>query len=115
MALQNRAVGVELDQLLRQFAEGFLDPLLGLFPGGAAELVKPRAALPSARILLDKIQPVNGKVELVPALVLDQEKIMLFVPQGKLEQTPIDSDPVVGMNHIIFQLQLAEGPRSRGL
>jgi hypothetical protein len=67
---------------------------------------------PAAYVLLDQIEAINGKVEFVPALVFEEEKIVLLLSQGKPHQTPVNSDPMVGMDHIIIDLKVTEGSKS---
>ena len=81
MALDHRAGGVELNELLGQEAQGLLHPFLGLFPGSSPQLVDPGAILPPSHIFLQQVQAIDGEVQLVSPLVFKEEKVMLLLPQ----------------------------------
>ena len=100
------ARGVELQQLLRHVAHGFLDAGLGLLPRGAAELVERRAR--RAGVLLDQVQPLDRNEELVLAGVAELHELLRRQADVDPLQADEHADAVVDVHDEVVDLQVAE-------
>ena len=102
------ARGVELEQLLRHVAHGFLDLGLRLLPGRAAQAIERR--LRAAGVLLDQIEPFDRDEQLVFAVIAELEKLLHDVADayGQLLEADELADAVVDVHDVVADLEVAQ-------
>ena len=100
---------VQHDQLLGDLPHGGPDPALGLLEVRAAEAVE-RGRL-AADVVADGVDLVGRDVELVAALVLEQQVVALDAADRPLDHAAVAADPVVVVDDVVAGLQVLEDAR----
>ena len=103
------AGGVDVEQLRRHLQQVFFDLALAGLPGGPAKLVEPDAVGVGAGELLDLAQLLDRQVELVRAVVVQQQEIAVDTPDRHARQPAIARDAVFDVDHQVAFIQIAEG------
>ena len=101
VARGREAAPVQHDELLRDLARGRAHPGLRLLEVGAAHAVQRRRV--AAGVLAHRADLVGGYVELVVALVLEQQVVALGAADGARDHAVVARDPV-GLVHDVVAL-----------
>ncbi|MNS65241.1 hypothetical protein D3C72_983960 [compost metagenome] len=102
-----RALGVELDQVVGELFEAFLDALLGVLPLHAAHLVEAGCgALAAAAVAVEQIDLVHRHEELVVVVVDDRQVLTLLVVDAQARQAREAADAVLVVHHEVAGLEL---------
>jgi hypothetical protein len=102
------ALRVEREQLSRGVAHLLRCARLRLVPLPAAELVQRRFLGLRAAVTADHAELRDGHVELVAALVLEQQELALAVLQAERLQPQVAADSVLLVHHRVADLELGE-------
>ena len=100
---------VQHDQLLGDLPHGGPDAALGLLEVRAAEAVE-RGRL-AADVVADGVDLVGRDVQLVAALVLEQQVVALDPADRPLDHPAVAADPVVVVDDVVAGLQVLEDAR----
>ena len=107
-ALLRLALGVELDQVERQLLDRLLDLGLLPLPLRAAQAVDARGGALRADVLLDAVELVGGHVELVAALILDEQIVAVGALAAQAHGALIYADAVRLVHDVVADLQVGE-------
>src|SRR5579859_2747444 len=97
MSRDRLARRVELEQLLRHVAHGFLDLGLGAFPRRAAKTIDRWSG--RAGVLLNEIEPLDRDKQLVFTGITQLEEFLNAVSNPDLLQPDEHANPVVDVNN----------------
>ena len=109
VALALAALGVEGHQVEGQLPQSLLDLALLLLPVAPAQTVQLRGLVGVADVALHPLQLVDGHVELVGALVLDQQIIPVRALTLQMHGALVHAHAVILMHHVVAHLQVGEG------
>ena len=105
---------VEHDELLGDLAHRRADPALGLGEVAAAEAVQRRGL--AADVLAQRVDLVGRHVQLVAALVGDEQVVALDAADRALDHALVLADAVLVVHDVVAGLEvLEEARRSRGV
>ncbi len=110
------AVGLDVDQLLRQVDHGVGHALLSFLPGRGADLGQGRLRLAAADVLLHQVDLGDRDVELRAFGELEDQRLLVVVFRlGQELQPAVSSNPVVDVDDQVAFVQVEEAVDRAGL
>ena len=103
------ALGIQRHQVEGQLFQALLHLGLLLLPVAAAQTVQLGGLVGIADVALHPLQLLDGHIQLVVALILDEQIVPVGALALQVHRALVDAHAVILMHHIVAHLQVGEG------